>query len=475
MTPSTDTNSTLLPSRLRWRRADAEPVEGPREEIMRAYAQAGFVGALVPVDVDVVPAPQPVTLRPGVDVDPEAVKRIAAAEAFLKARGFAPPPTWFAAGTEMLPEGRARFGSLAKRHEDLPVFADAAAEVIDVIRSEDRRDMVLGDARALRLTPEGELTRGNGAIALEPNALKGIIGRFPKAFPAAWSFLALLDPASRAEAVNAQLSRLSEWYSDDERNLRLRLRNVGGWRAFAAVSPTYMPMDADRVLAAYAETIKGLDLPDPRGAIAYNGETTDVTIRATWHAPHSFRPSVGDVFESGISARTNDAGNGAHRAGNTFTRIICINCTTGDFGNESLRRVHKGSRVFDLTSQGLAKVQQDVADVVSRTGDAARFFLNAWGTLRETPIAKVGRIVDPKVFLRNLVTSGDLDADVGRDVMVEALLRGFDVEPGETLADIFNAVTRAAHDGMLDEAQRWRVERAAGDLLPVLANRAAEA
>jgi hypothetical protein len=137
--------------------------------------------------------------------------------------------------------------------------------------------------------------------------------------------------------------------------------------------------------------------------------------------------------------------------------------------------VHKGSRVSDLTSQGLAKVQQDVADVVGRTGDAARFFLDAWGVLRSTPIAKVGRIADPKVFLKNLVSSGDLDADVGRDIMVEALLRGFDVEPGETLADIFNAVTRAAHDGMLDEAQRWRVERAAGDLLPVLANRAAEA
>jgi len=284
---NTDTNNTTdLPARLRWRRPDVEPVEGPREEVMRAYAQAGFVGTLVPVDVAEVPAPQPVTLRPGVDVDPEAAKRIAAAEAFLKARGFAPPPTWFAAGTEMLPEGRAKFGSLAKRHEDLPVFRDAAAEVIDVIRAEDRRDMVLGDARALRLTPEGTLTRGKGDIALEPNALKGIIGRFPKAFPNAWSFLALLDPAARAEAVNAQLSRLSEWYSDDERNLRLRLRNVGGWRAFAAVSPTYMPMDADRVLGAYVETLDALGLPDPRGAIAYNGETTDGERH---HRPHERR------------------------------------------------------------------------------------------------------------------------------------------------------------------------------------------
>jgi hypothetical protein len=473
MTPNTDSTPNL-PSRLRWVRADDDVLDGPREEIMRQYAESGFDGRLVPLDVAQVPTaqPRPVTLRPGVDVDPEAEARILAAEKFLKARGFAPPPTWFAAGTEMLPEGRAKFGSLAKRHADLPVFRDAAREVIDVIRAEDRRDMVLGDARVLRLTPDGQLTRGNAPIALEPNALKGLIGKFPKAFPNAWAFLSLLDPAARAEAVNAQLARLGDWYRDDERNLRLRLRNVGGWRAFAAVSPTYMPMDADRVLAAYADTLDGLGLPDPRGAIAYNGETTDVTIRATWHAPQSFRPSVGDVFESGISARTNDAGNGSHRAGNTFTRIICINCTTGDFGNDTLRRVHKGSRVSDLTAQGLAKIQQDVADVVSRTGDAARFFLDAWGILRETPVTRVRKDGDPKAFLKSLVASGELDADVARDTMVEALLRGFDVEPGETLADVFNAVTRAAHDGLLDEAQRWRVERAAGSLLPVLAERA---
>jgi EAL domain-containing protein (putative c-di-GMP-specific phosphodiesterase class I) len=73
------------------------------------------------------------------------------------------------------------------------------------------------------------------------------------------------------------------------------------------------------------------------------------------------------------------------------------------------------------------------------------------------------------------VSSGDLDADVARDTVVEALLRGYAAEPGDTLADAFNAVTRAAHEGLLDEAQRWRMERAAGALLPVLARRAAEA
>jgi hypothetical protein len=472
-----DLNNNAAPL-ARWTRPDGSTVEGPAQDLMRDYAAAGFAGRLVAVDAAPaqVAAPAP-ALRPGVDVDPEAERRIKAAEAFLSARGFAPPPPWYAAGTEMLPEGRATFRGLARRHEEQPAFRDAAGAVIGQIKAERRSDVQLGDARALRLLPDGTLTRGKAPIALEPLALKGLISRFPKAFPGAWSFLSLLDPAARAEAVNAQLSRLGEWYDDDGRNLRLRLRNLDGrWQAFAAVSPSYMPMDADKVLGAYVETLDGLGLPDPRGVVAYNGETTDVTIRATWHAPQSFRPSVGDVFESGIVGRSNDAGGGAHTGGNTFVRVRCINCTTLDFGDDAFRRVHKGSRTQDLTAVGLRRIQQDVAGLVNQSGEAARYFLDSWGVLRETSIRDVSiggkKHADPKDALRALVKSGELDADVARDTMVEALLRGYDAEPGDTLADVFNAVTRAAHEGLLDEIQRWRVERAAGALLPVLVQRA---
>ena len=475
---------------IRFIRADGTESTGPVPDMMRAYAQAGFTGKLLPVGnvvaipVDAAPAapPQPVSsaLRPGVDVDPEAARRIGAAERFLASRGFAAPPPWFAAGTEMLPEGRAKFGSLARRHEDLPSFGDAAAAVIDTIKAERRTDVVLGDARALRLLPDGTVTRGKAPMRLEPAALKGLLGRFPRAFPGAWEFLSLLDPATRAEAVNAQLGRLHEWYDDDARNVRVRARNLdGAWQAFATVSPSYLPMDGDKLLSTYVSALDGLGLPDPRGTVAYNGETTDLVIRASWHAPQSFRPSVGDVFESGITARSNDAGGGAHRGGNSFTRILCINCTTVDFGEGALRRVHKGSKHSDVSAQGLARVQSDVRTLVNQSGDAARFFLDSWGVLRETAMDKITvggkRHTDPKEFLRSLVSSGDLDADVARDTVVEALLRGYAAEPGDTLADAFNAVTRAAHEGLLDEAQRWRMERAAGALLPVLARRAAEA
>ena len=480
---NTDTNDNAAPL-ARWTRADGSTVEGPAADLMKQYAAAGFTGRLVPVTAAVEPvqaAPQLVSspapaLRPGVDVDPEAARRIAAAQAFLAGRGFAAPPPWFAAGTEMLPEGRARFASLAKRHEELPHFHDAARMVIRRIQSERRTDVVLGDARALRLLPDGTLSRGKAPIRLEPQALRSLVMRFPKAFPSAWQFLSMLDPQVRADAVNAQLSRLHEFYEDDERNVRIRARKLDGdWQGFAVVSPAYMPMDADKLLERYVDTLDELGLPDTRGAVAYNGETTDVTIRATWHAPQSFRPSVGDVFESGITARSNDAGGGSHRSGNTFTRILCINCTTVEFGDD-LRRVHRGSKQHDMTQAGLDRVAQDVARVVRQSGAAAKFFLDQWGVLRETPMTAItvgGKRHDkPADFLRALVTSGDLDADVARDTMVEALLRAHKAEPGDTLADAFNAVTRAAHEGLLDEAQRWRVEREAGSLLPVLARRA---
>jgi len=477
MTTDTTSDTTTLPERLIWRQSDGTTTSGPREEIMRAYAAAGFTGTLVPVAAaPASPAASKPDLRPGVDVDPEAAARIKAAEQFLKARGFAAPPPWFAAGTEMLPEGRAKFGSLARRHEELPLFKDAARAVIDQIEKERRHDVVVGDARAMRLLPDGTLSRGKGSIPLEPNALKGLISRFPKAFPSSWEFLALLSPTDRADVVNAQLSRLHEWYEDDKRNLRLRCRDIDGWRAFAAVSPSYMPMDGDDVLRAYTHAFSSLGLEEPRGAIAYNGETTDVVIRASWHAPQTFRPSVGDVFESGITGRTNDSGNGSHRGGNAFTRIVCINCTTVDFGDTSMRRVHKGSRTQDLTAQGLERIRSDVQTLVAQSGRAAEFFLQQWGVLRDTPIEKVTvggkRHTDPKTMLKALVSSGDLDADTARDTTVKALLAAYDKEPGQSLADVFNAVTRAAHDGLLDEIERWRLERAAGSLLPVLASRA---
>lgn len=476
----------MNPDNLTYIAADGTSYVLPREEAMRAYAAAGFTGRLVAPDAPTVEAPvaAPVAapvpaLRAGVDIEPEAQARIAAQEAWLKAKGFAPAGTWFAAGTEMLDSGRAKYASLARLHADLPAFRDVAREVARRITSEQRQDVRVGDASLLRLDGEGRITRGKSPLRLEAAALRSLIQRFPRAFPSAWSFLALLDVEARREAVNAQLARLAEFYPEEsERDVRLRIRNLDGeWQAFATVSPSYLPMDGNRVLGAYVEALDGLKLPDPRGVVAYDPATTDLTIRATWHAPQTLRPAVGDVFETGLSARSNDAGTGSHRAGNTFTRIVCINCTTAEFGDD-LRRVHRGSRAADMTAQGLERVKLDVAQVVGRTDEAARFFLSSWGTLRDTPVSAMrlgGKVHTSGLSAaKALVASGEFDADVPREALTRAVESAYKAEPGDSLADVVNCFTRAAHEGLLDEIARWRIERAAGQLVPVLAQRASE-
>lgn len=451
----------------------------PRAEAMAAYAAAGFAGRLVAPTVELLVEAAPQALRAGVDIEPEAERRIKAQEAWLKAKGFAPTGTWFAAGTEMLESGRAKYASLARRHEDLPAFRDAARAVARRITGEQRQDVRVGDASLLRLDGEGRITRGRSPLRLEAAALRSLVQRFPRAFPSAWQFLALMDVEARRDAVNAQLARLAEFYPEEsERDVRLRIRNLDGeWQAFAAVSPSYMPMDGNRVLAAYVEALDGLRLPDPRGVVVYDPATTDLSIRATWHAPQTLRPAVGDVFETGLSARSNDAGSGSHRASNTFTRIVCINCTIAEFGDD-LRRVHRGSKTQDLTAQGLERVKVDIAQVVGRTDEAARFFLDSWGTLRETPVSALrlgGKVHTSGLSAaKALVSSGEFDADVPRETLTRAVESAYAVEPGDSVADVVNAFTRAAHEGFLDEIARWRVERAAGQLVPVLASRASE-
>ena len=40
------------------------------------------------------------------------------------------------------------------------------------------------------------------------------------------------------------------------------------------------------------------------------------------------------------------------------------------------------------------------------------------------------------------------------------------------MADLVNAVTRAAHEGMISDIQQWKVERDAGELMVALARKA---
>ena len=73
-----------------------------------------------------------------------------------------------------------------------------------------------------------------------------------------------------------------------------------------------------------------------------------------------------------------------------------------------------------------------------------------------------GWVTDKKLQLKGVRSDAD------RDAVVDALLRSWQHEPGDTLADAVNAVTRAAHENVNWDVQvREELERQAARLVYV--------
>ena len=74
-----------------------------------------------------------------------------------------------------------------------------------------------------------------------------------------------------------------------------------------------------------------------------------------------------------------------------------------------------------------------------------------------------------------MVDQGKLDGVTANAVATEALLSAWTQEPGNTLADLINAVTRYAHASKLGIDRQEKVERSAGELIPILVREASRA
>jgi hypothetical protein len=103
-----------------------------------------------------------------------------------------------------------------------------------------------------------------------------------------------------------------------------------------------------------------------------------------------------------------------------------------------------------------------IYDAAKMAAKVVPMFAEDWSVLRDTYIEDIdwsdnlGRlsldtrsilVSDPSAtnVIRALVESKKIDAKIGRDALVQAMLASFAEEPGETVADVINAVTRAAH------------------------------
>jgi hypothetical protein len=417
------------------------------EDAMKAHAAANFKGRILTEDT---------ANRTTEDVLANNV----AAEAAMN--GLALPPTWFAAGTEMIQAGKDKFVTLAKEHADLPLFEDVAEAVAKQIDQEDRDDVTI-DISKLTMNERGQISRdGERWIGIEPQAFDQLIAKAHDVFPMGRQLMLAMDVDQRAEVFNRQIAKLEKLLPEDLRIAKARLRTVNGKRQnFALVGKGFPSADANKVLRMAASKLKG---SGARGEVAYNPGKVTTTARFTWSAPETYDAKVGDVFRGGGVMTTNDSGRGKFRCNAAVTRIICINCTIADIEAEIGERIHRG---------GIDAFLADVGKAVEATKEGFRDLLDNWGVLRETPVKgyKLGNMEfeTSEEMLAGLVEKGYLGKDIARDVLAEMVLRNFAEEPGDTLADVINAITRSAHDAAVEVDDRVFLEKAAGRLSMTMA------
>jgi len=471
----TETN----PVTLIWTRRDGSTQRGDKDAIMAAYWRSGQKGTIREAG-SMTPTPVVAPVSAGffdLTVDAEKAKTIVAQEAEMKAQGWSLPRPYFAAGTRMLKMGvsayKAKHEAWAKR---LPA-SQAMEQVAAHIAAEQRTDVNvrLGD---LHMDADGCVGRKGGpARQIEWTAWDRVYGalRDGGVLPDGSKLLRVLDPATRATVFNERIQAMDP---DKEVKLGLRKGADGQWSIFRVVSPRY-PTDgqAPVILRALARQLRGKDF---RGEVIYDPGTTTVRFNAAHMVdPVSLDPVVGDVFRAGVKGSTNDAGMGRFKIDPFAGRIVCINCTVMDGYAPGYSRIHRGS---------MAEAMSAAATVAQKSIDVLPVFAADWSRARQTSVADVewrklgvGKKAAAEAresvpaALEAMVRAGKIGSGTHRDALVQHMLNAHKAEPGQgTVADVLNAVTRAAHESMMDAIQRDILERQAGALLPVLV-KAAEA
>lgn len=375
-------------------------------------------------------------------ISAQAAARITLQEKWMKEAGFSAPAPLYAPGTRVLPLGDENFRLERKRVEELPLFRDAATALWREIRMENREDEEV-PMKGIRLSDAGLLLFDGSAYGLELDAFYQLASLMGIGVGA--RYLAELCSAElRAYNVNRRI----EGIRNRTVKLRKRLGADGTTQVYAAVTPTYAAVDSDAVLHAVEET-----LSDAHTEILYTG----LGIRAT----ALFMPdqvvdlAAGDIFKVGVRIEADDTGKGRIRIEGVVFRNRCLNLIViGEGTVETVSLVHRGdpARILALLKEGAEAARGKVGN-----------FLEAWGHARSVKI-------DPVKTIRSWIEEKKVQVAGERktDVLMEIFLSAWQKEPGDTLADAVNAVTRAAHEYPLWSFNiREELERQAAQLVYV--------
>lgn len=370
-------------------------------------------------------------------------------------RGFAAQHSLRVSGSTELTKGERSI--LRKQITDfdaLPSARQSAADLASIIEQEERseikistKDITLHDDMTFTF---GETNHGISGCGFK--TLARAIG--PQG---ATSYLAGVTPELRAHNLRELLK--------NPRPLKVRTRNAAnaGREIFAITDAHYPDVYANAVLrriAAKAPT-------DARAEWTYDANTTRVSFKELMRAEinlDSFKHSSEDVFQIGRAWGIRDDGASSVSMNLLTFRQLCANMTILAADTYLKRVRHRG--------EGEAILGR-IDNLFSQTSGFTKLFSEKWAGARATKW-NANPTLDAAITAYGMLIAKRIVRPIGdRDLFAAHLATNWLEEPGDSVADLVNGITRYARSMSITNSHSFgssELEQSAGKLLTLPAS-----
>ena len=370
-----------------------------------------------------------------------AVNPIVSLKASPTIKGFAASQSMIGSGNYILNSDQKSL--LRKEIENfnaLPEAAELASSLADRIEAEER-DSTTINIRDINVDDDMSITFGEVEHKVTQDAFKALLrGIAPKG---AYSYLTGVDTDLRAHNTRALL----------QQDKRVKVRTMNGFNGdrvvFGVVPEKYPDVYANDVLRTIArETPEGA-----KGTYTYDANTTQLSFRELLRQeinPSNYKWGGDDTFQVGRGWSLRDDGSTSIAMNLLMFRQLCANMQLLSADSYLKRVRHRG----DETS-----VIGRVGDLFLKTGGFVEHFSKSWSVARainwnEEPtldkaIAAYGFLINSK----KITPIGD------KDVFAMTLAAAWLEEPGSTIADIVNGITRYARTGSVSNTSKFALDK----------------
>lgn len=355
--------------------------------------------------------------------------------------GFAASQSIIGSGNYTLNAGQQSL--LRKQIEDfnaLPSASEIAASLSDRIDAEERASTVI-NIKDVSVDDNMQIRFGEVNHAVTQDAYKALLrGIAPKG---AYSYLTGVDVDLRAHNTRALLQK--------DGHIKVRTKNgQNGERVIFGVVPEAYP---DVYASDVLRTISRQTSEDAKGTYIYDPNTTQLSFRELLRQeinPSDYRWGANDTFQVGRGWALRDDGSTGIAMNLLMFRQACANMQLLSSDSYMKRVRHRGLE---------EKVIERIGELFKQTGGFVEMFSQAWSAARSTEWNSDPTFEKAITVYAHLINKRHLHAIGDKDVFALTLASFWMEEPGGTIADLVNGVTRYARTGSVTNSNKWALDR----------------